>query len=138
VSASPTFDPLACTRCFTLATADNQLACDVPLVVERCAGDLPRASLRIVSPDYQLASNGLATGEVDAVFASVESMPRGYRWLEPLFVESGVFLVRRGHRSPAARWDAPNSTRRCISTSTSPAADISAVRVLYGFAGTNP
>jgi DNA-binding transcriptional LysR family regulator len=98
VGVGPAFDPASSTRVFTLAAADNQLACDIPLVVARFARALPRASLRIVSPDYLIASDGLATGEVDAALAPVEAMPRGYRWLQPLFAESGVFLVRRGHR----------------------------------------
>jgi len=85
------------TRSFTLAAADGNQVCDVPLVVEAFARELPRARLRIVSSDFLVSSDGLATGEIDAAFG-VAGMPLAAgQKVRPLYDEIGTLLVRRDH-----------------------------------------
>ena len=52
------FRPDECTRSFTLASADHIGI--LPNIAERFARVLPRASLRVVTLDHAVASNGLA------------------------------------------------------------------------------
>jgi len=53
--------------------------------------------LRIVSADYLLSSDGLATGEIDAAFG-VAGMPlRAGQQSRPLYEEIGTLVVRRDH-----------------------------------------
>jgi DNA-binding transcriptional LysR family regulator len=59
------FLPDETTRTFTLAAADSQQVCDVPLIAERISRSMPHAYFRVVSPDFLLSSDGLATGKVD-------------------------------------------------------------------------
>jgi DNA-binding transcriptional LysR family regulator len=95
------FLPNESTRTFTLAAADGNQVCDVPSVVAAFARDLPRAKLRIVSADYLVSSDGLATGEIDAAFA-IEGMPMSPGCqARPVYQEIGTFVVRRDH--PRAR-----------------------------------
>jgi DNA-binding transcriptional LysR family regulator len=91
------FVPSETTRAFTLAAADSNQVCDVPRVVEAVALELPRAKLRIVSTDYLVSSDGLATGEIDAAFG-VSAMPLGPGFhSRPLYEEVGTLVVRRDH-----------------------------------------
>ncbi|MCP3102599.1 LysR family transcriptional regulator [Myxococcus sp. K15C18031901] len=91
------FNPEEDTRVFTLSCGDNQDVCDVPLVVEAFARRLPRAFLRVVSIDYLVASNGLATGDVDVALAPRAVAERDGYLAEDLYLERTVFLVRRDH-----------------------------------------
>lgn len=85
------------TRAFTLAAADGNQVCDVPHVVEAFARELPRAKLRVVSSDYLVSSDGLATGEIDAAFG-VAGMPLAAGWLSrAAYEEVGALVVRRDH-----------------------------------------
>jgi DNA-binding transcriptional LysR family regulator len=85
------------TRAFTLAAADGNQVADVPCVVEAFARELPRARLRIVSSDYLVSSDGLATGEIDAAFG-VEGMPLGPGMhSRTVYEEVGTLVVRRDH-----------------------------------------
>jgi DNA-binding transcriptional LysR family regulator len=85
------------TRAFTLAAADGNQVCDVPRIVETFARELPRARLRVVSSDYLVSSDGLATGEIDAAFG-VAGMPLGTgQHSRPLYEEVGALAVRRDH-----------------------------------------
>jgi DNA-binding transcriptional LysR family regulator len=84
------------TRTFTIALADNDQVCEGPRIAAACARRLPRAALRIVSADYLVASNGLATGDVDVAFVPEQAVLPGQP-STPLFEQGAVLLVRRGH-----------------------------------------
>jgi DNA-binding transcriptional LysR family regulator len=90
------FVPEESARTFTFAASDNNQIHDVPLIAALFARRLPRAALRIVSADYLIASDGLATGEVDATFMPSHGVPEGMR-SQHVFDEAGVFLVRKDH-----------------------------------------
>jgi len=91
------FMPAETTRGFTLAAPDGNQVCDVPAIVEAFARELPRSRLRVVSADYLLSSDGLATGEVDATFG-VAGMPlRAGQQAQLLYDEVGALVVRRDH-----------------------------------------
>lgn len=91
------FDPSASTRRFTLACTDAHHFHDVPRVAARFAAALPRAQLRIVSPDFLEGADGLATGEVDAALMPGPGAPPGQP-CEVLYYEGFAFVVRRGNR----------------------------------------
>ena len=91
----PGADPAQITRCFTLACSDGSQIHDVPRIVEVLSHRMPRASLRVVSMDYLVASDGLKTGEVDAMMATRRAA-KGLYW-EDLYREEGVLIVRRNH-----------------------------------------
>lgn len=95
VEAEPVFDPGTTTRAFTLCVADSHQICDVPGITARLARTMPRARLRVVSPDFLVATDGLATGVVDAAVFP-EGAARGLR-SQPLVVERAALVVRRGH-----------------------------------------
>jgi DNA-binding transcriptional LysR family regulator len=90
------FVPEESTRTFTFAAADNNQVYDVPLIAAAFARRLPRATLRIVSPDYLIATDGLANGEVDATFIPSPGVPDGM-CSQHVFDESAAFLVRKDH-----------------------------------------
>jgi DNA-binding transcriptional LysR family regulator len=91
----PGVDPTEITRCFTLACSDGAQIHDVPRIAESLSRHMPRASLRIVSMDYLVASNGLESGEVDAMMATRRAA-KGLYWAE-LYREDGVLILRRNH-----------------------------------------
>ena len=39
--------------------------CDVPRIAGRMSKQMPQAYLRVVSPDFLVSSDGLATGKID-------------------------------------------------------------------------
>src|SRR4029453_4321985 len=88
-------DPTQVRRCFTLACSDVSQVHDVCKIVEVLSHRMPRAGLRIVSMDYVVASNGMESGEVDAVMAPRQAT-RGLCWAE-LYREKGILIVRRNH-----------------------------------------
>lgn len=90
------FVPEASTRTFTIALADNHQACEAPPIAAAFAAALPRASLRIVSPDYLVATDGLAAGDVDAAFAPEQAVTAGQRSAF-VFEEQAALVVRRDH-----------------------------------------
>jgi DNA-binding transcriptional LysR family regulator len=92
------FRPTETTRTFTLAAADNHQAREVPEVARRFLKELPGAQLRIVTPDYLAATDGLTSGTVDACFGphQVASSQPGLHAF-PLFEEHAAFVVRRDH-----------------------------------------
>lgn len=89
------FDPRETSRQLTLACADAQQIHDVPRIAAALAEHMPRASLRVVSIDYLLATSGLATGEVDVAFGPPPD--REGLFYEPLYRDQGVVVVRRDH-----------------------------------------
>jgi DNA-binding transcriptional LysR family regulator len=91
------FTPAEATRSFTLAAPDGNQVADVPRVIEAFAADLPRGKLRIVSSDYLVSSDGLATGEIDAAFG-IAGMPLGPGLRSrTVYDEVGTLVVRRDH-----------------------------------------
>lgn len=96
VTGDAGFSPERTTRTFTLCAADSQEVVDVPHIAAAFARRLPRATLRIVTPDYLVVTDGLASGDVDAAFAPAPSVPPGHL-SRPLFDEVGALLVRRDH-----------------------------------------
>jgi DNA-binding transcriptional LysR family regulator len=71
------FDAAACTRSFTLASADNIGI--LPGIATRFARVLPKASLRIVTLDHAVAGDGLVTGDVDVLLGLPPTIPREIR-----------------------------------------------------------
>ena len=94
------FSPAESTRTFTFAAADNTQVTDVPQLAALFAARLPRAFLRIVSPDYLAATDGLVSGTVDATIGPTAVRGDGLHSL-PLLPEALALLVRRDH--PLAR-----------------------------------
>jgi len=90
------FDPRTSTRRFTLACTDAHHFHDVPRLAEAFTRSLPRAGLRIVSPDFLKSSGGLETGEVDAALMPKPGMDPGHL-CEELYTEGFAFVVRRNH-----------------------------------------
>ncbi len=90
------FVPEESTRTFTIGLADNHQACDAPRIAAAFAARLPRALLRVVSADYLVATDGLASGEVDVAFMPEQAVGAAERSV-PLFEERGAIVVRRDH-----------------------------------------
>ena len=90
------FVPEESTRTFTIGLSDYHQVCDAPRIAEAFAASLPRATLRIVSPDYLIATDGLAKGAVDVAFAPLQAVEPGHR-SSVLFEEQGAVVVRRDH-----------------------------------------
>lgn len=91
------FDPKESTRRFTLGCGDNQNLYDVPLLVEAFAQRMPRAFLRVVSVDYVIAHNGMATGDVDACLGPRQVAAHEGYFAQDLYLEEVAFLVRKEH-----------------------------------------
>ena len=90
------FRPDECTRTFTIALADSHQVCEVPRIARAFARRLPRASLRVVSADYLVATDGLAKGDVDLAFVPEAAVQPGMR-SSALFEERAALVVRRDH-----------------------------------------
>jgi DNA-binding transcriptional LysR family regulator len=90
------FDPKASERRFTLALSDNHQTSEAARIAEAFGRELPRASLRLVSNDYLVATDGLASGDVDAAFAPSVLHGPGLR-ARPIFEEQACMVVRRDH-----------------------------------------
>jgi DNA-binding transcriptional LysR family regulator len=78
------FRPDECTRSFTLASADHIGI--LPNIAERFARVLPRASLRVVTLDHAVASDGLASGDVDVLLGLPPNPPPELR-SEPAYTD---------------------------------------------------
>jgi DNA-binding transcriptional LysR family regulator len=96
------FVPGESTRTFTISLADSYQACDVPRIARVFAERLPRAVLRVVSADYLMATDGLASGDVDLAFSPEQAVQPGMR-SSVLFEERGALVVRRDHPSVGRR-----------------------------------
>lgn len=95
------FDPRETSRQFTLACADAQQIRDVPAIAAALVAEMPRATLRVVSIDYLLATDGLATGEVDLAFAP-PSAREGLHY-QTLYHDDAMAVVRKDHPQVGAR-----------------------------------
>src|SRR5262245_43333485 len=81
-----------CARCFTLASADNIGI--LPAIASRFARVLRKASLRIVTLDHAIASDGLASGDIDVSLALPPTIPRDIR-SEAAYAERLVCVMWR-------------------------------------------
>jgi DNA-binding transcriptional LysR family regulator len=90
------FLPAQSTRRFTLAWSDAQAIAHLPALLPRFERELPSATLRIVTVDFLVATNGLAVGEVDVALGPVQAaFPPLLH--EPVYAEEVVLAVRRDH-----------------------------------------
>jgi DNA-binding transcriptional LysR family regulator len=96
VDRGAAFVPEASERRFTLALSDNHQTSEAARIAELFARKLPHAALRLVSSDYLVATDGLATGDVDAAFAPSMMQTPGLR-ARPIFEEQACMVVRRDH-----------------------------------------
>jgi DNA-binding transcriptional LysR family regulator len=96
ISAASAFEPARSTRRFTVACSDAIEFVVIPHLAALMAKRLPRASLRVVTIDHMVASNGLATGEVDLLIGMPPTLPPGCT-SERLFRDDMVCVVRAGH-----------------------------------------
>src|SRR5256885_5951520 len=83
------FDPLTETRELSVACIDSQELSDIPRLLRLFARRLPRATLRVVTVERLIASDGLASGEVDVAIAPAVTAGPGMHH-EPLHEEGGV------------------------------------------------
>lgn len=90
------FDPKSTTRRFTLACTDAHHFHDVPHLAAMFSRALPKAELRIVSPDYMEATDGLVSGEVDAALVPRPGVLPGHAHDE-IYEEGFAFVVRKDH-----------------------------------------
>jgi DNA-binding transcriptional LysR family regulator len=90
------FDPQRSTRQFTLAWSDAQTIAHLPALLPLFEKNLPNATLRIVTVDYLIATNGLAQGDVD-VAVGPEQAAYPPLLFEPMYSEGVVLAARRDH-----------------------------------------
>lgn len=103
LSGTP-FDPLRCTRTFTLAVADAGQVAWVPRLAAAMRRELPSAHLRVIGIDTLVSLGDLASPEID-LHVGVPGSGAGLH-VERLFEEGSVLVARRGHaaaRSPLSR-----------------------------------
>ena len=90
------FDPASEAGEFTLACTDDQEVSDIPRILRLFAQRLPRATLRVVTVERLVFSNGLQDGTVEAAIAPSSLVGPGLRH-EPLYEAEGVLVIRRGN-----------------------------------------
>jgi DNA-binding transcriptional LysR family regulator len=96
VQGNNDFVPGETNRTFTIAAADSQQICDVPGIAECVSSQMPNAFLRVVSPDFLLTSDGLATGKVDIEFGpAIPVKPPLHS--EHVCKEVGALVVKKDH-----------------------------------------
>ncbi len=96
VDRGAAFDPTLSDRSFTLSLSDNFQASEAARIAAAFGRAMPRGSLRVVSTDYLVATNGLATGDIDAAFSPSALETQGLRG-RPVFEEQARFVIRRDH-----------------------------------------
>jgi DNA-binding transcriptional LysR family regulator len=100
VDRGAAFDPRLSERSFTLSLSDNYQTSEAAKIAAAFGRKMPRASLRIVSSDYLVATNGLATGDIDAAFAPSVMEMQGLH-ARAMFEDRACFVLRKNH--PRAR-----------------------------------
>jgi DNA-binding transcriptional LysR family regulator len=90
------FVPEKSTRRFTLAWSDAQTIAHLPALLPRFEQHLPNATLRIVTVDFLIATNGLALGEVDAAVGPEQAVHPPLLY-ESMYSEEIVLAARRDH-----------------------------------------
>lgn len=101
VETDRTFDPETSTRTFGVASADNISVGALPAVVRLFAQRLPRAHLQVVTLDHAVASDGLATGEIDVLLGLPPMTPELRS--EPAYRERLLCAVWQGNRDVAEK-----------------------------------
>jgi DNA-binding transcriptional LysR family regulator len=96
VAADSSFEPSRSSRRFTVACSDAVEFVLVPRLASLFERSMPNASLRIVTIDHMVATNGLASGEVDLLVGIPPSIPPGCS-AESVYDDTMVCVVRRGH-----------------------------------------
>jgi DNA-binding transcriptional LysR family regulator len=96
IEGGDAFAPRASTRKFVIGAADNHQVREIPLVAAAFARELPLAELRVVSADYLAATDGLASGEIDAAFFPTDLVLPGHHGTV-VFEERAALVVRRDH-----------------------------------------
>lgn len=96
IGEDATFEPSTTRRRFVLACADGDQICSVPQVASAAARELPLAQLHVVGIDRLVATDGLASGDVDVAFAPTDSVQEGLHSQE-LYEDEAVLVLRRGH-----------------------------------------
>jgi DNA-binding transcriptional LysR family regulator len=90
------FVPAKSTRRFTLAWSDAQTIAHLPALLPLFEKNLPNATLRIVTVDFLIASNGLAMGEVDVAVGPEQAAYPPLQH-EVMYSEGIVLAARRDH-----------------------------------------
>jgi DNA-binding transcriptional LysR family regulator len=90
------FEPSRSSRRFTVACSDAVEFVMMPRLSSLLERSMPNASLRVVTIDHMLATNGLSTGEVDLLVGIPPSIPAGCTG-EIVYEDTMVCIVRRGH-----------------------------------------
>jgi DNA-binding transcriptional LysR family regulator len=94
------FDPGTTRRRFTLALSEADQTCSAPEIAAAFTAGMPHAGLQIVNLDTLAASDGLATGAIDAAMVAAPSYSRqAGTYAKTLYEEEAVLLVRRGYRA---------------------------------------
>jgi DNA-binding transcriptional LysR family regulator len=88
------FVPEKSTRRFTLAWSDAQTIAHLPALLPRFERNLPNATLRIVTVDFVVATDGLSQGEVD-VAVGPEQAAFSPLLFESMYTEGIVLAARR-------------------------------------------
>lgn len=96
VASDAGFDPSQSSRRFTVACSDAVEFVVVPRLAALLERSMPKASLRVVTIDHMVATNGLASGEVDLLVGIPPSIPAGCT-AEGVYEDAMVCIVRRGH-----------------------------------------
>jgi DNA-binding transcriptional LysR family regulator len=95
------FDPAVTSRRYSLALSDADQACSGPEIAAALTRSMPHAALQMVSLDTLAASDGLATGAVDAVIGPAPMYPpKPGVYRENLYKDEAALLVNRGYRAP--------------------------------------
>jgi DNA-binding transcriptional LysR family regulator len=93
------FDPLACSRTFTLAMADGGQVAWLPKIAAALVKAMPNAQLRVVGIESLMALGDLGSGEID-LHLGVPAKGPGIH-VEALFEERTLLVARSG--SPATK-----------------------------------
>lgn len=94
ILGAPRFDPASTTRCFTLAGTDALAATLLPPLLSAFRASLPRASLRFVTLERMVASDGLGSGDVDLHVGMPPTIP-AYCKSAPLYRDRFVVIAAR-------------------------------------------
>jgi DNA-binding transcriptional LysR family regulator len=100
LAAGEQFSPAAIKRTFTIATTDHGNVLVLPLLMQRLAKAASELQV-VVKPLSHSSERELSAGELDLVIIGAAEPSQERVRSEPLFTESFVSLMRKGH--PAAR-----------------------------------
>jgi DNA-binding transcriptional LysR family regulator len=97
LEAAKGFDPATTTRRFTIASSDYEQLAFLPRVVAEFRRRLPQASLRVISIDQMLRTDGLTTGEVDLFLGASPSPLPAVLGADTIAHDDVVCILRRDH-----------------------------------------